>query len=801
MTKGYHRALTVGLTTVLCYMHPTIDLAQGPSHSIERIIENFITLDTAGHQEKVFVHTDKTTYLTGETIWFKAYCVQASTHQLSSRSKALNIDMIDNQGKAVEQIRIQLTGGVGRGQIFVGPKLVTGHYSLRAYTSWMRNLDTDLVFQKILTIINSSTPEEGEDPVVNSNELIIDFFPEGGDLVYGIESKVAIKVTDSAGSGKQVTGVIYDNNQNKVLDFFTSEYGLSSFFLSPEIGRSYIASVIEDPGSELRVNLPIPKSAGLVMAVKPAEESTFDVTVMSKGQPEEQVYLIVHTRGKLALIEDQRLTKGSAHFSIPEGSLAEGISHVTLMNNLFVPVCERLIFKFPDKGALLQLGTNKPSYANREKVILSVNADQLVADSVPTNLSLSVYKYDENLKSGNGSIVSSLLLSSDLKGPIENPDFFFETGHESELDLLLLTHGWRRFLWSDILAGEAAQARYMPEFISPVVAGKVVSDRVRRQLESVFLGFAGRFPSLNSVHLNSDGSFYFEVPTGIRDQRMFFWSRVDTLEDHEVQLESSFLLPVAAGMKRNPREPKLNEYIEHGNSNIQISHVYLKQTQITGITQTAIEVIKPFYDTPDFHYKLDDYTRFEVMSDIFIEYIGSVMIRREESKNYFHVMRQGRTGLRALDLEALVLLDGVPFNDADFMLEFDPLKVDEVDVINKFYLIGHEIFDGIVNFRTYAGDLAGTPFPSNILEKVYVGLQSPREFFSPDYSTETNRQNRIPDFRLSLYWKPDITLGPSGTIDVEFFTSDDAGNYRIELQGIGSDGTPLSAESEFKVGI
>ena len=177
-----------------------------------------------------------------------------------------------------------------------------------------------------------------------------------------------------------------------------------------------------------------------------------------------------------------------------------------------------------------------------------------------------------------------------------------------------------------------------------------------------------------------------------------------------------------------------------------------------------------------------------------MEYIRKIVIKRTGDKNFFHVAKDF-----AYPSPALVLLDGVPFNDADFILGLDPLKVEQIDVVNESYQIGMHQFDGIVNFLTYQGDLAGTSLPSNVIEKMYVSLQAPREFYSPDYSNPVDRQNRIPDFRNLLYWEPDITIGSLGSVNLEFFTSDDSGNYKIDLQGISHDGTPLWANFEFQV--
>ncbi len=798
MIKEVRKGLKVVIAAVLCCGHPNIHLAQDPANSFSKITDNFQSIVTSRLQEKIYVHTDKSIYLTGETIWFKAYCVDGSTHRLSALTKVLNIEVIDDEGEPIEQTRIRLKGGIGKGQIFIGPRLVTGQYTLRAYTSWMRNFDEDFVFQKGIKIINASAPEKLESSAISDETLTIEFFAEGGQLVYGIRSRMAIKVTGSDGSGKPVTGTVYDNNQIKVAEFVTSERGLSSFFLLPETGQAYRAVITNDQGEPQTADIPQPKAAGYVITVAP-EEGSFRISVGSKGQPDQSVYLIVHTRGSLKVIEEQRLTQGSGQFIVPKKSLGEGISHFTLMTSTFQPVCERLIFKFPEIDPDLVMETNKSSYANREKVAVHLESEQLAGD-VRSNLSMSVYKSDENIKSDHESIVSNLLLNSDLKGYIENPDYYFAGEKENELDVLLMTHGWRRFLWDDVIAGEEPIILYPPEINSPVIAGKVISPGVEKKHQSVFLGFPGKLSMLSAVQLDPGGAFHFEVPFRMKNQTVIFWCKDDTLKSDGIELESSFILSSQAGKKSNSIEPNLKEYTEHSNANIQINHAYLNQTQISGITGTVSEVTTPFYGSPEVFYNLDNFTRFVEMREIFLEYIRSVSIKRREGKTYFHVIaRRDMGGLEEFHLPALVLLDGVPFNDADLLLEIDPLKVEHIEVVNAAYQIGAHQFDGILNFITYKGDLAGNALLAGVIEKVYVGLQTPREFYSPKYSRPVKRQSRTPDFRNVLYWDPDITIGSGGSVNLEFYTSDDIGNYKIDLQGISSDGTPLWSELEIKV--
>ena len=181
--------------------------AQSEVNDLEAIKQKFEDQVTYVHQEKVFLDTDRSLYITGETIWISGYCVDAAVHIPTDLSKVLNVELLDAEGQSIKRERIQLADGFGKGQMFVSPDIKSGHYVLRAFTNWMKNFDPGFVFQKSLRIINPSVTTNQEIAEKPRVTFQIDFFPEGGDMINGLTGKVAVKAADNFGRGRELTGV------------------------------------------------------------------------------------------------------------------------------------------------------------------------------------------------------------------------------------------------------------------------------------------------------------------------------------------------------------------------------------------------------------------------------------------------------------------------------------------------------------------------------------------------------------------------------------------------------------------
>ncbi|MDN5200411.1 hypothetical protein QQ008_03540 [Fulvivirgaceae bacterium BMA10] len=752
-------------------------------------------------QEKVFIHTDKPFYFTGETIWFKAYCLDATYHTLNPMSKVLYIELLSNNNLPVEQEKVKLESGTGSGQFFINADLSSGTYKIRAYTLWMKNHDHDFFFEKTLTIINPfrSLPKELTDTA--KANVLVSFFPEGGNLVNGLQSKLAIKATDSTGQNLAVKGTIMDNHDQEVTTFTTSRRGTGIILFTPETGVHYTAFVENSNGDSLRFDLPEVLQDGMVMSViENPQDRTFEVSVNTKDKAKEQIYLLVHTRGHVGIVQSQRLIDGHTQFIFSKESIPAGISHVTLFNESLLPVCERLIFKYPDQETTLALNHNNTSYGNREKVSLTMDGTNKFEGA---NLSLSVYKYQSKLDTRNNSIKTDILLTSDLKGYVQEPDYFFHDIDDSvkmDLDELLLTQGWRRFEWSDVLEERPPVIQYPPEILTPILYGKINAGNIENGLKprSVVVAFPGKSALVSSAKINDEGNFYIEVPDWLRNNNMLLWSDDLELESHNIQIISPFEKSQSSQKNHLRITKDLRGFIENNSINTQISNVYLPFTRVRGEGAAGSPIKVPFYGKPDLQYNLDDYTRFPTMDEVFIEYVKFVYKKKRNKELNFYVADMYNKG-NTLEKPALMMIDGIPVRDVNFVMQFDPLKTEKIHIINRKYHAGDQEFYGIVNLITYKGDFGGHELPKYIVNKLYKGLQQTRTFFSPQYTLSETKKDRIPDYRNVLLWEPNISLTSSGQATVEFYTSDDNGKYRVEVNGISKNGDPIYETSELEV--
>ena len=451
--------------------------AQQTYLTLENVKQSFERQVTNVHQEKIYVHLDRSTFITGETIWLGAYCVDATFHAPVDHSKVLSVELLDASGNAIKQIRFRLSEGLGSGQIFVSPEIPSGSYTLRAYTNWMKNFDPAFVFSEQNKIVNpSSTAKSGA--MHSSLASRVDFFPEGGHLVRGLKSKVAVKVVDSTGNGLQLTGIVYDYLDQEVTDFTTSKLGYGYFYLTPDSVSRYVVRIQID-SVITKYTLPPTMEQGISLSVNITDDGRINLSVEHTRTYPSELYLVVHTRGVIKKLTRLDLDQTN-QISLESNDLPPGIAHITLMDKGFVPLCERLVFTYPGTQDLLSLKLNKKDYQARDKVLLTFTGDDHLEKDDMAHLSVSVSKSLPSKKLDQ-NIVSYLWLSSDLKGPIDNPWNYFDpsnTSRAEQLDLVMLTHGWRRFDWEQVVSDQSKEFEFLAEINAPILSGQVLDQQV-----------------------------------------------------------------------------------------------------------------------------------------------------------------------------------------------------------------------------------------------------------------------------------------------------------------------------------
>jgi hypothetical protein len=751
-------------------------------------------------QEKIFLHLDRPLYTCGETMWFKVYNVDGTLHQPLNLSKVAYVEVLDGAQKSVLQGKIALKDGAGSGSFVLPVTLNSGNYKVRAYTNWMKNFSPEFYFEAPVTIINSFT-SLGLTPVQDQAAYDVQFFPEGGNLVQGIYSKVALQGIDKkTGKGIAITGKVVDEAGVEIAQFQSQKFGMGQFNFTPA-AATYTA-IIELPDKRvLRQKLPRVYEQGYTLRLEELNQNQLQLTVAGTSPQPEPVYLLGHARQMIGVSESARLQQGTATFVVDKSKLAEGITHFTLFNSQQQPVCERLYFKRPTQKLHIEAQTDKAIYTAREKVTAGLQTQAQAGQAVPANLSVSVYKLDSLQAESATDIYTYLWLSSDLKGTVEQPAYYLTaTGPEADeaVDNLMLTHGWSRFRWEDVLQQQKVAYKFLPEYDGHLIRGKVTDATTGAIARNVttYLAAPGKHVRLYSSTSDQNGLIQFEAKDFYGPKEIVVQSNFEKDSIYHFEVFSPFsekfsARPLPDSNLKESLQPELTQR----HVGVQVPYAYhekhLNVYRAPGIDSTA------FYGQPDATYLLDDYTRFKVMEEVMREYVPGVQVRLR--KGGFHFNVSNTPGSALFYTNPLVLLDGVPVFDIDKIMAFDPLKVRKLEVLTRKYLHGPHVYTGLVSYTTYQGDLAGFPLDPRMLLMEYEGLQLQREFYAPAYNNQEQRQSRLPDFRNLLHWSSDVVTKADGKTEFSFYTSDQAGTYIMVVQGMTKNGLAGSRTMTFEV--
>jgi len=771
-------------TTLLTAMLSLLFLSS-KAQVIQEVQNSFNLYKQSALLEKIFVHTDKTTYLPGEILWFKVYCVDGNDNKPLNLSKVVYIDILDNNQNPVVQAKVQMKNGSGNGSLYIPVSISNGNCKLRAYTNWMKNFSPDYYFEKQLTLINPlKSPEAiaaGTAPAYD-----VQFFPEGGNLVSGIKSKVGFKAVDQNGKGINFTGVVVGGHNDTVAHFKSFKFGMGSFSFTPAAGNAYKAIVTVGDNAPITKDLPEIHSQGYVMSLTDNGSGQIQVTVKSTDNSAGNIYLFVHTRQMIKAAETVTIANGIALFIVNKNELGEGISHFTVFNNAKQPVCERLYFKRPVQQLSIDAKTDQQQYDIRKKVNVTVLASDPSGTAVSADLSMSVYRTDSVQDIDRSNIFNYLWLNADLRGNIESADYYFKNANaetDDALDNLMLTQGWRRFQWDQVLDNKPAGFSFLPEYDGHIINAKIVTSEGGAPAKNIitYLGIPGKRVQLYTSQSDSSGHLLYNTkdfygPSEIiaqTNQLVDSTYRIDVLSPFSEQYNKTILpkFEFSAGMASALQEHSLG---------VQVLNVY--SGNLIKRFYDPLADSSAFYGKPFKTYKLDDFTRFTTVEEDLREYVSEDNIVK--SKGKFHIKVLNDRGF--LDGDPLVLLDGIPVFNIDKVFSMDPLKVRKLEVVPYRYFYGPAEAEGIFSFITYKGDLGGVDLDPHAVVIDYEGLQLHRVFYSPVYDTEAQTASRIPDFRNVLYWSPSVVTQGKGI--ATFYTSDQPGKYVGVVQGITAKG-------------
>ena len=398
--------------------------------------------------EKIYIQLDKERYVAGETIWFKVYLLEGKDLGPSYLSTLVYVECWNPADSLLIRKTIKLEGGTGIGEMVLPKELSAGVYAIQAYSQWMRN--SSQRFQTRVQILDPSSPSESS--LITSGKPDLQFLPESGSLLPGGENRVAFKALGTDGWGIPVSGKILDAAGKEIQSFESAHRGMGSFSFTPEASNSYQAEV-DWRGSTYRYDLPPVEEKGYVMGVNASPFLT-QVQVRSFGLPPDGLVQLVGIMGhRLRISLKARLQGGVAQLDIPNSFFDTGVLQLTVLDANNIPQCERMVWIDKRDQMDIQVSSQKSSYSKRSLVELEFKAQSQMGVAQASQLAVSVFEENGAWEDSpyRNTLRSHMLLSSEAKGTIEAPwEYFHKEGISQHLDLVMLTHFWRKIDWEEL---------------------------------------------------------------------------------------------------------------------------------------------------------------------------------------------------------------------------------------------------------------------------------------------------------------------------------------------------------------
>lgn len=777
---------------------------------LQRIEQQLQTYRVNLNPEKLFVHLDKDHYVAGETVWMKAYLVHASDLKLRKLSEVVYVDLLSPDGEAVRQYKFKSEDGKFAGNMMIPDSLAAGKYQLVAYTNWMRNFKDKPFFRKNISVWSAdSRPQQATTDVSSVADL--QFFPEGGDLISGVPTEVAFKAINKRGLGVDISGKIINAAGEKVAEFASQHMGMGAVEITAVQDDTYTAIVSLPDGGEKRFDLPKPRTSGYALAADEYDEDELlklDVyasnvnprplllTVLAGDQ-------LVHSQ-EIAALEDHR------QITVDKAELPAGINRVMLATSEGELLAERLVFMHPDRQLNVNIRQDKPDYLKREEVQLTVETTDAEGNPVPASLSMAVT--DAGLvpeDSDQRGIYAHLLLSSELKGHVEQPDYYFEDINPEKKEALrhvMMTHGWRRFGWEQMLTAEQPAFQYAKENAlsldgrllkdngDPVKNGEVilyVKDQhetfvVEETDEEGYFSFEG-FDFEDSVDVVIQGT----TNKGSRNVQVEILGDGFTPEYRPLPSPAAgdqLLASTEKMITRSASQAAVAEAYQPGLKEMLLKEIIVQERRES--------IVEPF--------RLHD--RADVVLDadqLPVAPSGNILESLQGRVPGLQIYRRGMNDFQAVIRgygSPLILLDGMP-TDASVLNAVSQFDLDRIEIIKgpSAAIYGGRGGGGVIALFTKRG---GTQYeevdPSdNIIIYKAGGFRQFREFYAPRYTAEG--QTDRPDYRTTLHWEPMIQTDENGKATLSFFTADRATDYRIVVNGISATGLPGKREESFTV--
>jgi TonB-dependent SusC/RagA subfamily outer membrane receptor len=770
---------------------------------IKNIIERLTLLSTDQIIEKAYLHFDKPYYDPGDTIYFKAYVTAGERHELSKISGVLHVDLISKNDSVMQSLILQLNNGQANAD-FALPNYVTkGNYRIRAYTQWMQNTGSKYFFDKVIPVTGRGLTKLK--PIDYKTD--IQFFAEGGSFVSGLPARVSFKAIGADGLGINIKGVVVDNYSKEVTKFTTAHLGMGQFFLTPEGSKTYHARITFPDGKIALVDLPKPEAKGISLNVNnnAADKIAIEINANKPYYLEhknKEISVVIYNAGIVKTVKTV-LDNQVLGFDLLKKDLRTGVVQVTLFSQEGTPLNERLAFIQNNPILNLNVNTDKADYANPDKVQVNLKA---VAGEKPAQGYFSVSVINESKVQADDNaernIMSDLLLASEVTGYIEQPGYYFNNvtaDTRKNLDILMLTQGYRRFVWKELNAANVVTNNYQPENALQIkgtlqtLKGEPVAN------EKMVLMARQSGLLLNSL-TDANGRFVFDKISFL-DKTQF----VLKTDNASSKLKTRITLDqTAANVSVAPLSiPPGKVSDELPGYNTQTEGGY--QTQTSPRLLNAVMVNnKPAYRSSNLAGagnadQVINRNAIKNASTLSAGLDGVARgVRFENGRAYLRNSVVAKPGSTTID-PMLIVVDGT-INSAETSLDsFNPVEIESVEILRgaSASIYGMSGGAGVIIINTRQGgdsDDVVKETANGLLSVMPQGFYKAREFYLPN-----NNVAKPNSEQSTVYWKPNVVTDKDGNASFGFVNNNLSGTYRMVIEGIDANGNLGRSVVRYKV--
>jgi hypothetical protein len=781
-----------------------------PSFSSGQMIDSMMKVYAERYpQEKVYLQFDKKAYNPGERIWYKAFIF--SGFDPSPYSKNFYAELFDANGNLILRnvspiLRSSASGSFDLPATFSGTRI-----RVRGYTSWMLNFDTSFVFVKDLRVIGTSQDSASH---LNIPPISLHFFPEGGDLVAGLENNIAFKAADTFGLPHKISGILYDQTGKELMTFSSTHNGMGKFLLAPDKQDVFYAIWKDEKGTEHRTDLPAVRTSGIAMRVINLDKKVvFSISRPEESLANQQVIIIAHMNQQMvyrAIVNLKNTTMSGGN--IPTDELPTGILQLTVFDMNGIPLAERICFiDNHNYSSEAQLTMSAKSLKKRGRNVLEI----ALTDTAQSNLSLAVTDAEvDGNRPWDDNIISSLLLTGDLKGPVKDPYYYFQNNSDSlrqQLDLVMLTHGWRRFKWEDLTKGKSPVIKYPIEnFLSlnAEVLGIQYSRISKDESLNVIMNNKDSSSKMMSVPYVNNGKFHLSGLLFFDTAKVYY--QFNTNRSLSSESAVIFKNGLFGGYKKlKPFSMMLAPWSADDSSLIRKSREVFAEvsrinTQNQKVQNLGVVIVRGRMKSDK--EKLDEQyssslfsggnaTIFDLMTDA----------ASYASMNVFTYLQSKVAGLQITNTGLSPTLSWRGSTPAIYLNEMQveassisTLNVSEIAMVKVFSPGSANIISGssggvIAVYTKRGADKTPDPNIKGLEMARIPGFTVVREFYSPDYLI--NPEPETDDIRTTLLWNPNLMGGrEKSRFSIPFYNSDMAHKFRVILEGYNMDGRLIHAE-------